>query len=151
MMPKHRAEILRGIESVCRLFPALRLCQMVSNLSILTMHGPEDRLADVTDEDFVREMWAHIRRRIDVIGHEPIDALEFAHPNDTWTLPPQLAPIVQGLKELSERYPDQPFVSLVLQVAEWAKEYSPFDFWDVEDADFLRAIQAHLTPSGVIS
>jgi len=151
MMPEHRTEILRGIESVCRLFPSYRLCQMVANLSILTMDSTDDSLAAVSDADFVREMWAHIRRRIANIGREPADAFELAHPNDSVTLPPLLGQIIRGLEELSEHHPDQPFVPLVLQVAEWAKEYSPFDFWDVEDADFLRAIQAHLTPSGVTS
>ena len=92
---------------------------------------------------------AHIRRRIDAIGFEPADAHELADPNDTFTLPPLLPQIIRALEELSEQYPDMPFVPLVLQVAEWAKEFSPFEFWDVEDADFLRAIQSHLAPTGV--
>ena len=62
------------------------------------------------------------------------------------TLPPLLSQIIQGLGQLSERFPDQPFVPLVLQVAEWAKEFSPYDLWDVEDEDFLRAIRTHLQP-----
>jgi len=148
MITESRAEIFRGIDAVCQLFPAYRLCQMVANMSLLTMQGPEDHLEVVIDADLAREMWAHIRRRIDDIGFEPKDARELAQPNDPWTLPPLLPQITRGLEELTELDPDKPFVPLVLQVADWAKEFAPFDFWDVEGADFLRAIQAHLTPTG---
>jgi hypothetical protein len=143
MMPQYRAEILRGIESVCRLFPSYRLCQMVANLSLLTQRGPDDHLADVTDADFLREMSEHVRRRERRLADEPPGARDEASRYDSNTLPPLLPQILRGLEELSTQYPDKPFVPLVLQVAEWTKEFAPFDFWDVEDADFLRAIESH--------
>jgi hypothetical protein len=149
MISESRIEILSGIGKMCRLFPSFRLCQMVANVGTLAQcDGPQD-LDAVIDDVFRDAMREVIRVRIASVGHEPVDALELAHPNDTWTLPPLLDPIVRGLEDLSQQYPDKPFVPLVLQVAEWAKEFAPFDFWDVEDADFLRAIQAHLTPTGV--
>jgi hypothetical protein len=149
MMSESRIEILRGIGKMCRLCPSYRLCQMVANVGGLAQcDGPYD-LSTVTDDAFRDAMREVIRQRTERIGHEPKDALELAHPNDTWTLPPLVGPIVSGLEELSEQYPDKSFVPLVLQIAEWTKEFAPFDFWDVEDADFLRAMQAHLTPAGI--
>jgi hypothetical protein len=116
---------------------------MVANLSLLTQEGPDDQLADVTDDDFLREMLAHIRRHEQLLAGDPPSSHGEAVRNDSYTLSPLLPQIIRGLEELSEQYPDKPFVPLVLQVAEWTKEFAPFDFWDVEDADFLRAIQSH--------
>jgi hypothetical protein len=134
---------------MCRLYPSYRLCQIVANVGTLAQCDGPDDLSAVTDDGFRDSMRESIRQRIERIGHEPVDAFELADPNNSFTLPPVLGEIIRGLGELSEQYPDQPFVPLVLQVAEWTKEFSPFDFWDVEDADFLRAIQAHLAPAAV--
>ena len=145
MMPKYRTEILRGVETMCQLYPSYRLCQMVANTASLGVGSPDAVLSEVTDNEFLRGLRESIGQRSERIGGGPATGYE----GDT--LPALLPKISEGLRRLSEQHPDQPFVSLVLQIAEWAKEYSPFDFWDVEDADFLRAIQAHLAPSGVAS
>jgi hypothetical protein len=151
MRPETRSKILRNIETVCRFSPNLRLCQMVANIGTLARSDEAHDLAAVSDEEFRDAAEEVTRARLEKVGFEPTDTRELADPTDTWTLPPLLHQITRGLEELGEQYPETPFVPLVLQVAEWTKEFAPFDFWDVEDADFLRAVQAHLTPSAAAS
>jgi hypothetical protein len=143
MTPVSRIDIFRGLDAMCRLFPSYRLRQMVANVGTVAQSGVGHDLTVVTDEAFLDTMQEVIRQRREMIGHDPVDARALADPHDSWTLPPLLPQIIRGLEELSAQYPDKPFVPLVLQVAEWTKEFAPFDFWDVEDADFLRAIESH--------
>jgi hypothetical protein len=145
MMPAHRPDLLQGIQTMCRLYPSYRLCQMVANTASLAGGGPDVELSGVGDCDFLEAMQESIRQREDRLAGEPPPTYE----GDT--LPPLLPQIIHGLEQLSERYPVKPFVPLVLQVAEWTKEFAPFDFWDVEDADFLRAMQDHLEPSAAMT
>jgi hypothetical protein len=141
MTPEYRKEILHGIRTMCQLYPSYRLCQMVANTATLAAGSPDVVLSAVPDYAFLQAMTESLRQRRDRLEGQP------APRYDGDTLPEFLSDILRGLEALSEQYPDKPFVPLVLQVAEWSKEFAPFDFWDVEDADFLRAIQAHQVPS----
>jgi len=141
MMPEYRHEILDGIRTMCRLYPSYRLCQMVANTATLAAGRPDVALSAVPDHAFLRAMTESISQRRERLGGEP------APMYDGDTLPDLLTDILRGLETLSEQYPDQSFVPLVLQVADWTREFAPFDFWNVEDADFLRAIQAHVAAS----
>jgi hypothetical protein len=141
MMPEDRANILRRLETLSALYPSWRFCQMVANVGFLAGADSPAKLAAVRDDEFAPAMQTCIRgREKSLDGDRPTGY-------DDDTLPSRLPAILRGLEDLSALDSDRPFVSLVHQVAEWAKEFAPFDFWDVEDADFLRAIQAHLAPS----
>jgi hypothetical protein len=55
--------------------------------------------------------------------------------------------ILKLLETMSDRYPEWRFGQLVANVAGWAKQPTePGDsgVWDVEDDEFLAAIQGHL-------
>ena len=137
MMPEQRMDILHGLRAMSELHPSWRLCQMVANVGFLAGADDPIKLTGLRDEEFLRAIQCAVRRRKENLAGE-------APPRyDGDTLPPLLPDITRGLEELSERYPDKPFVRLVHQVADWTKDFAPFDFWDVEDADFLRAIESH--------
>lgn len=51
--------------------------------------------------------------------------------------------ILQALEALSNRYPDMRFGQLVVNIANWATQ-TPDAIWDVEDEEFLKAVQNHL-------
>ena len=145
MMPVVRKDIIHTIQAMCRLFPSYRFCQMVANTAFLARGKADAELGGVDDRDFLNAMRESIRQREERLAGEPPPSYE----GDT--LPPLVPQIVLGLEELSQRYPELTFVQLVLQVAERAKEFAPFDFWDVEDADFLRALRNHLEPSTALT
>jgi hypothetical protein len=52
--------------------------------------------------------------------------------------------ILKALDELSTRYPESRFGQLVLSVANWVPESSADGLWDLDDEQFLEAIQQHL-------
>jgi hypothetical protein len=143
MMPESRTEILHNLKAMSDLHPSWRLCQMVANVGFLAGANSPSKLAELGDREFLSALRGAVRRRKENLAGEPT----LSYPGDT--LPTSLPAIVRGLGDLSERYPELPFVPLVLQVAEWTKEFAPFDFWDVEDEDFLRAILSHLKPQAV--
>ena len=145
MMPEQRKEILGGIRTMCRIHPSYRLCQMVANTAFVGCDGPNFVLENVQDDQFLEGLHESIRQGRTRLG----DDAGQSHEGDT--LPALLPQISEGLEELSEHFPRKPFVPLVMQVAEWTKEFAPFDFWDVEDADFLRALRTHLSPSAAAS
>jgi hypothetical protein len=51
--------------------------------------------------------------------------------------------ILQALEALSNQYPDMRFGQLVVNIANWATQM-PDATWDVEDEEFLKAVQDHL-------
>ena len=122
MMPTQRSEILDGIRTMCELFPSYRLCQMVANTASLGAGTPDVVLCAVSDQDFLNGLRESIRQRLEHLQEEPPSRYE----GDT--LPELITAITRGLEELSEQCPDQQFVPLVQQVAEWAKELRPSIF-----------------------
>jgi hypothetical protein len=143
MSKEQRTDILRNISTLSVLCPGWRLCQMVANVGFVAGVDSPAKLAEVRDAEFASAVQRCIQGREKNLDGDPPTRSE----DDT--LPLQLPAILRGLEGLGVTDPERPFVALVLQVAEWAKEYNPFDFWDVEDADFLRAMQAHLAPASV--
>jgi hypothetical protein len=140
MMPEQQANILRDLGALSGLYPSWRFCQIVANIGVYAEVDSAAKLAALTDNEFADAVSAAVQGRLESLaGEQPTGY-------DDDTLPSRLPAILRGLKELCALDPDRPFVAFVHQVAEWAKEFAPFDFWDVEDADFLRAIQAHLAP-----
>ena len=53
--------------------------------------------------------------------------------------------IAVALEELSKMYPQWRFGQLVANVSMWAKGPSDSAVWDVEDEEFLRAAEEHLS------
>jgi hypothetical protein len=138
MMPEQRVEILRELGALSDLYPSWRFCQMVANVGVYAEVDSAAKLAALRDDEFAPAVIAAVQGRLRTLaGDRPT-----CYDDDT--LPSRLPAILRGLEELGAIDPERPFVALVHQVAERAKEFAPFDFWDVEDADFLRAIQTHL-------
>ena len=52
--------------------------------------------------------------------------------------------IAESLAELRKLYPDWRFGQMVANVAGWAKGPNAEAVWDVEDEEFLSALEAHL-------
>lgn len=52
--------------------------------------------------------------------------------------------IAKGLEDLHRLYPDWRFGQMVANVAAWAKGPASEAVWDVEDEEFLSALEAHL-------
>ena len=82
MTPTTRAEILQGIQSMCRLFPSFRLCQMVANVGHLAQGRPDADLARVGDKDFLATLRDMVQRREERLEGETPEV------SDTDTLPP---------------------------------------------------------------
>jgi hypothetical protein len=55
--------------------------------------------------------------------------------------------ILKALAELSDKYPDWRFGQMVSNVSFWAKEPTVEAIWDVEDEQFLAALEKHLSKS----
>lgn len=52
--------------------------------------------------------------------------------------------ILESLAEMSDLYPDWRFGQMAVNIASWSGEGEPPSAYDVEDEDFLRALQSHL-------
>jgi len=135
MTPEIRMELLEAIGEMCRYFPSYRLCQMIANLGTLAGAETPDALARLTDAELSRTARDTVRGRKECLGGNPPEVLE----GDT--LPAFLPEIEVELVRRGQHNPELSFAQLVQHVAEQTRAFAPFDFWDVEDADFLRALR----------
>jgi len=53
--------------------------------------------------------------------------------------------ILKALSEMGEKYPDWRFGQMVSNVSTWAKGPTLEAIWDVEDEEFLSALEKHLS------
>lgn len=55
--------------------------------------------------------------------------------------------ILQALGEMSDRYPEWRVGQMVTNVSVWARGASASAIWEVEDEEFLAALEKHLSGS----